>query len=255
MKKFNFSIFSFIKYLIFFILAILSIYLMLITKGLIEKPYPPKNSIEVSPLSGKSITTATHMDIIYNVKYNDSNIFELYRIYDNEIVFEIYDKKTDLLKYTASSIQDIGSHPTINYLGSDDIVDFPNLSFINYSSDNHYNFESSTSDVFLEYSEETATSFIYTAGQYKYINSISQQAEHVDTGHGLTFSNILIQFIDEKDKTFGEGILFTNGSSKEVVWKNSLYMCKDTHGPLTLNKGNTIWIPLKLSDKDKLIYN
>ncbi|MGL4762413.1 MAG: DUF3048 C-terminal domain-containing protein [Sarcina sp.] len=251
MGKANVDIFNFIKYLLFSILAILSLYLILLTQGLVDRPYPPKNSVEVSPLSGKSIIA--NNDIIYNIKYDNSNIFELYRIYDNEIVFELYDDTADILKYTASSINSIGSHPSIDYL-DDDVIIFPDLSFTDYSASNDYKFESSTSDVFLEYSDDIATSFIYTSGQYKYINPISQQSEHVDTGSGLTFTNVFIQFIDEKNESKGTGILFTGGFSKNIIWENNNFIFEDNI-PLTFNKGKTIWIPLKSSDKDKLIYN
>ncbi|MGL4452893.1 MAG: DUF3048 C-terminal domain-containing protein [Sarcina sp.] len=255
MKKINLNIFEFIKYLLFFILAILSVYLILLTQGLITRPYPPRNSLEVSPLSGNSITTQTSSDIIYNIKYEDSNIFELYKIYDNEIVFETYDATADILKYTASSIYNIGSHPSISYLGTDDVNEFPNLSFINYSNKNNYKFENSNSDVFIEYSDDVATSFVYTSGLYKYINSVSQQSEHVDTGHGLTFSNIIVQFIDDNNKAEGTGIVFSGGISQKIVWKHNLFMFEKDNSPLTLNQGKSIWITLKTSDKEKLIYN
>ena len=255
MKKYKIDIFNFVKYVLFFILAILSVYLILLTQGIVDKPYPPRNSIEVSPLSGKSITTASTNDTIYNIKYDNSNIFELYRIYDNEIVFEVYDDKADTLKYTASSIHNIGSHPSIDYINNDEALNFPNFSFIDYNATNNYNFESSKSDVFLEYSDDIATSFVYTAGQYKYLNPVSQQSEHVDTGYGLTFSNILVQFIDENNSSKGAGILFTGGTTQNILWEDKLFIFENNKKPLTLNKGNTIWIPLKSSDKDKLIYN
>ena len=55
MKRINLNIFEIIKYILLFILVILSIYLILLTNHYITKSYPPKNSIEVSPNSSKSV--------------------------------------------------------------------------------------------------------------------------------------------------------------------------------------------------------
>lgn len=99
-----------IKYLLLSILAILTLYLIISTYKLKIRNTPSKSIIEVSPLSGESISTINSSDIIYNIEYDGSNIFDLYKVYDNEIVYEIFDKLNNKLKYRASSINNIGSH-------------------------------------------------------------------------------------------------------------------------------------------------
>ncbi|MGL5767170.1 MAG: hypothetical protein ACRCX8_16170, partial [Sarcina sp.] len=92
-------------------------------------------------------------------------------------------------------------------------------------------------------------------GKYKYINSITQQSEHIDTGYALTFSNVVIQFIDSDNKNKGEGILFTAGKNHNFAFENNNFTFKQDKKPLSLNKGNTIWIPLEKKDINKLIFN
>lgn len=57
MKRLKLNTFEIIKYILLFILATLSIYLILLTHHHITKIYPPKNSIEVSLDSNKSTNT------------------------------------------------------------------------------------------------------------------------------------------------------------------------------------------------------
>lgn len=244
-----------LKFILIFILVTLIIYIALISYKLVNKPYPPKNALEVSPLTGKSLMSVNSDNIIYNIEYSDSNIFDLYRIYDNDIVYESYDKQTDSLHYKASSTNNLGSHKTITHLESNDYSEFPNLSFINYSDMKKYNFESDQSDVFIEYAPSTSTSFIYTKGQYKYINSVTQEDKHVDTDELLTFTNIIVQFIDKNNPSSGEGLLFTRGKHKSLTFSNSEFFFKNSKTPITLNKGNTIWITLDANDKASVVYN
>ncbi|MGL4741500.1 MAG: hypothetical protein ACRC41_11960 [Sarcina sp.] len=255
MKIVRNEILSIIKYILAVILAVLIIYTFFLYRRLNVGTFPPKNSLEVSPLSGQSLMTINNDGTIFNVAYNGSNIFELYKIYDNEIVYEIFDKKTNTLSYKAATTNPIGSHKSITYLDSDNSDNFPTLSFNNYSKDKEFNLENSSADIFLEYDENNATSFIYTNGRYKYINSITQESEHNDTGYALTFSNIVIQLIDSENKNKGEGILFTAGKNQHFSFENNNFTFKESKKPLTLNKGNTIWIPLDKEDINKLVFN
>lgn len=253
MKIVKNEILSIIKYILAIILGILIIYTFFLYRRLNIGTFPPRNSLEVSPLSGQSLMAINNDGTIFNLKYNNSNIFELYKIYDSEIVYELFDEKTNSLSYKAATTTHIGSHPSITYLDSNNSTNFPILSFINYSKNKEFDLENSSADIFLEYSEDTATSFIYTNGKYKYINSITQESEHVDTGYALTFSNVVVQFIDSENK--GEGILFTAGKSQNFSFENNNFICNATKKPISLNTGNTIWIPLPKKDINKLIFN
>lgn len=244
-----------LKFSLIFMLVTLIIYILFTSYKLTSKPYLPRNALEVSPLTGKSLMSVNSDNIIYNVEYSTSNIFDLYRIYDNDIVYESYNKKTDSLHYKASSVKNIGSHETVRHLESNNYIEFPNLSFINYSDMKKYNFENDESDVFIEYGPFTSTSFIYTRGQYKYINSVTQEDKHIDTNEPITFTNIIVQFIDNNSPDVGDGFLFTGGKHKELTWNNTEFYFKDTKIPITLNRGNSIWIKLDINDKSKVIYN
>lgn len=255
MKREKAKLIVIVKYLLLFILAILTLYLVITTYKLKTKDYPHKNTLEVSPLSGKSIATINSSDMIYNIEYDSTNIFDLYRIYDNEIVYEIFDSKNELLRYKASSIKDIGSHEGVRYLDSQDANEFPDLNFWDYTKIEGYEFNSDNADVFLEYSENVSNGFIYSSGQYKYINTITQDSIHHDTGYSLTFSNVFVQFLDEKNPNSGDGILFSGGKAHEILWTGKIFLFKQNNSLMTLNKGNTIWIPLNSKNRDKVIYN
>ncbi|MGL4991796.1 MAG: DUF3048 C-terminal domain-containing protein [Sarcina sp.] len=254
MKKEPIKITLFIKYLLLFILIILTFYLFVTSYKLKIRRQKFKSDIEVSKLSGKHISTINSSDIIYNIKYDGTNIFDLYKVYDNEILYEIFDKKNDILTYRASSLNNIGSHNSITYLNSEHINTFPVFDF----TENEYTDTTSpknNSDIFIEYSENNSTSFIYSAGNYKYINSISQESKHIESGFSLTFANVFIQFIDSNSNTSGTGLLFSNGESFDISWNNNIFLFKNTNSLMTLNTGNTIWIPLDINDKDKIVFN
>lgn len=254
MKREQIKITLFIKYLLLFILIILTFYLFITSYKLKARRQNFKSDIEVSRLSGKYISTINSSDIIYNIKYDGTNIFDLYKVYDNEILYEIFDKKNDILTYRASSLNNIGSHSSITYLDSNDINTFPVFDFVENSNIDTV-FNKNNSDIFIEYSENNSTSFIYSSGNYKYINSISQESKHIESGFSLTFANIFIQFIDSKFDNSGTGLLFSNGESFDINWNNNIFLFKDTNALMTLNRGNTIWIPLDIADKDKIVFN
>ena len=249
------KIFFIIKVILLLIISILIIYMIIINNRLDKTNYPPSNALEVSPLTGKENLNLNQDKIIYNIEYLGSDIFSLHKIYENDIIYEIYDKKTDSRSYKAASIKNIGSHKDIVPLQSNTTNNFPKLSFINYSDKKNFISDNFVSDVFIEYGPLCSTGLIYTNGHYKYLNSVTQEDVHQDTNEPLSFANIVIQFINPKDKTKGEGILFTGGLSKEIVWDNNDFYFKKGNKPMILNKGNSLWVPLDISLKDRVIYN
>lgn len=219
---------------------------------------PPHNSISVSPFTGERIQLVQASTSFNYVKYKDNNLSDLYNIDCADIVYEYYNNKLNIKEYSAifydheiklhNSIESI----TPNYLSSNSVFNFMDILDVK-----KYKFSLPGDVIFLRYNNSLFSKFVYKDGQYvHYSSSINDRASI--SNKELTYSNVVIQFIDKntvnplKDIPFsiqgiGNGILFTAGGHKEIYWKNSKIFLKDCNEPFTLQRGQTFWI---ITDKN-----
>lgn len=219
---------------------------------------PPHNSISVSPFTGERIQLVQASTAFNYVKYENNNLSELYCVDCADIVYEYYNSKSNRKEYSAIFYNhDIKPHRTIesiipNYLSSNSIFNFMDILDVK-----KYNFSLPGDVIFLKYNDSLSSKLVYKDGQYiHYSSSVADRASI--SNKELTYSNVVIQFIDKntinplKDIPFniqgtGKGILFTAGGYKEIYWNNSKIFLKDCNEPFTLQRGQTFWI---IADKN-----
>lgn len=154
----------------------------------------------------------------------------MYNIDCADIVYEYYNSKLNKKEYSAIFYNyEIKFHNTIesitpSYLSSDFVFNFMDILDVK-----KYNFSLAEDVIFLKYNDSLFSKFVYKDGQYlHYSSSINDRASI--SNKELTYSNIIIQFIDEntvnplKDIPFningtGKGILFTAGGQKNILEK------------------------------------
>lgn len=222
---------------------------------------PPHNSISVSPFTGERIQLVQASTSFNYVKYKNNNLSDLYNIDCADIVYEYYNSKLNKKEYSAIFYNyQIKFHNTIesitpSYLSSDFVFNFMDILDVK-----KYNFSLPGDVIFLKYNNSLFSKFVYNDGQYlHYSSSINDRASI--SNKELTYSNIVIQFIDEntvnplKDIPFnidetGKGILFTAGGHKKIYWKNSKIYFEGSNEPFTLQRGQTFWI---ITDKNTLL--
>ena len=222
---------------------------------------PPHNSISVSPFTGERIQLVQASTSFNYVKYKSNDLSELYYIDCADIVYEYYNSKLNKKEYSAIFYNhQIKPHNTIesitpNYLSSSSVFNFMDILDVK-----KYNFSLPGDVIFLKYNNSLSSKLVYKDGQYiHYSSSINDRASI--SNKELTYSNVVIQFIDKntvdplKDIPFsihgeGNGILFTAGGHKEIYWKDSNIFLKGCNEPFTLQRGQTFWI---IADKNTSI--
>lgn len=219
---------------------------------------PPHNSINVSPFTGERIQLVQASNSFNYVKYKNSNLSDLYYIDCADIVYEYYDNKLNKKEYSAIFYNhNIKPHSTIECITPNYLSSTSTLNFMDILDVKRYNFTSPGDIIVLKYSDSLSSTLIYKDGQYiHYSSSITDRAPI--SNRELTYSNVVIQFIDKttinllNDDPFniqgiGKGLLFTAGAHKEIYWKDSKIFLKDCDEPLILQRGQTFWI---IADKN-----
>lgn len=253
MKRKPLNLWDFVIFVLSLILIFLIIY-NFIKSIYYRMEYIPRNSINVSPITGERISTFSEnlspIEVTYssteNAKFlagiSEADIIYEYLGNDDRSIYKaIFYTKQPIEKYPVSQMN-VLSLKSIPKFTFKDIVDIQSK----YTDQADY--------IFVNHTINNSSNFIYKDGSYRHFkNEIEDKDPSNDKP--IIISNIIIQYIQEDVENVskeirgnGKGVLFCGGKIININWENhnSPIKITDEEGnPISLMRGNTWWILLK----------
>ena len=230
MKNLNLHrISSFIIYLLILVLIILISYSLYMLYNKKYPKTPPRNSINVSPFTGQRIQPVNSLNNFNYVNYNKNTLTELNNIDDADIVYEWYNPNLNKKEYSAI-FYDKTIKPTISMetLIKVPLTSMTKFNFMDSLDINKYDFNFTCDVIFLGFTNELSSSFIYKNGEYYHYSSNCKD-KHVISNKDLSYTNVVIQFIDTYNDiseipflstSTGKGLLFTSADIKRFIGRD-----------------------------------
>lgn len=240
-KLFNIIVYFVIGILIVFVSY--NSYKILLNKNQRNKTTPPRNSINVSPITGEVVKDVNTSYNLLKVQYDISDITSLYGINDADIVIENYNPTSNSLSYNAVFYnKEIPLQDSIESISTISMDSLPEINFIDPPDLDSYKFNEDVDTIFIPYGDFINTSFIYQDGQY-YHFSKNVKDIHKLSNSPLGFTNVLIEFHSNNNAS-KEGLLFAGGKLQRLrIDGNDIKMLNNNKEiNLSLLRGNTIWI-------------
>ncbi|WP_238884319.1 hypothetical protein [Clostridium sp. YIM B02551] len=237
---------------ILFFLAFLfyKYYATIFINGENNKSNPPNNSINVSPITGEVIQNVTSNAPLLQVTYDYNDISRLYKITSADIVIEEFLSESGSLIYKGIFYnKNISLNESISTISSISTNSLPTIKFLDPLELDKNLFSNKIDTIFISYTPQLNTSFIYKNGEYFHYSTNVQDVNRF-SNTPITFKNVLVEFGDKSGDTH-DGMLFSGGKLQKLkISGTKITMINDSKElPFSLLRGNTIWVKCPNSSK------
>lgn len=245
-----------INYLFYIIIFVLILIMIFTFAKVLHKEinYVPKNSINVSPITGERLE-AVYQNVKnpMEVTYMNSNETDGFAgMGDADIVYEYMNGETMIYKAIFYNKMPEKKFPIthMDNINLDALPKFNFLDMIDLSLENRKN----ATVLFISFSPEFYSNFVYEDGLYYHFkNNVKDTDEN--TNKPISISNIIIQLVDESSPYLskdidgkGDGLLFCGGKVMNIKWNKESKPIKITDeqgNDVSLLRGKTWWIIVK----------
>lgn len=245
-----FSAFGYIVILLFLAFLFYKYYATIFINGGNNKSIPPENSINVSPITGEVVQNVTTNAPLLQVTYELSDISRLYKITSADIVIEEYSSDSRSLTYKGIFYnKNISLNESISAISSISTNSLPSIKFLDPLELDKNLFSNKIDTIFISYTPDLNTSFIYRDGKYHHYSTKVQDVNSF-SNTPITFKNVLVE-LGNKSEEAHDGMLFSGGKLQKLrIIGTKITMVNDSKElPFSLLRGNTIWIKCPNSSK------
>lgn len=217
---------------IYFLTSILTILIfyniILIFSKNFNSSQAPRNSIQVSPISGEKIYTVSNMNEIYKVSYKNVPLNKLSSLSKASIVYDSYDESTNSNSYSALFLgNDFTRDDSMLAISSVLTAELPNITFINSSKLKDYSYVKLIDSINVTNNHSFYSNFFYYNGEYHHFIK-SLEDKHTVSNKPITYQNIIIDASRQKNNIL---YVYTGGLFRSYINSDTLF----------LSQGKTYW--------------
>lgn len=228
--------------LIIFLISLILYNLFLVLNKSYYSNEIPKNSIQVSPISGEKISSVVNMNNIYRINFKNLPIDKIPSILNASIVYDHYDEKDDITSYSALFLDsDFTLDNSMLTVSSIMLKDIPIVSFIDSSKLKDYSYINPIDSILITNSNNSFSNFFYYHGYYHHFTKSIEDTDQISNKH-IEYNNIVIDVSSIKENKL---YVFSGGLFKEFNKDETLY----------LSNGKTFWCILNKNSSINLLFS
>lgn len=217
---------------IYFLTSILTILIfyniILIFSKNFNSSQPPRNSIQVSPISGEKVYNVSNMNAIYKVSYKNVPLNKLPSLSKASIIYDTYNESTNSNSYSALFLGDnFTRDDSMLSISSILTAELPNITFIDSSKLKDYSYAKLIDSINLTNNHSSYSNFLYYNGEYHHFIT-SLEDKDTFSNKPITYQNIIIDASRQKDNIL---YVYSGGLFRTYIKGDNLF----------LSKGKTYW--------------
>lgn len=228
-------------YILIFSLSLLILYNFYLIYNNISAPKdPPRNSVQVSPLTGEEVTSVSYSNKIIKVVYN-SNTSSLGGLSKASMVFEHSENNRKVISALFLE-NDLIKDPSMDLISESYSDILPTINFIpSKSLDNYYKEDINSINIKLD--TNLNSNFVFLNNYYYPINSDSKTFDFDPntfadlSQHPASYTNIIVDNSELESDTL---LVFSGGKMKKISANSPIYLLQGKTYVITLNHNSTI---------------